>query len=268
MQPPAHAWQPFTPRGVAAFAYATLGRLWLVQGIVALLAGGVVIWFLNVHCAPVIQDAVRELPESVRLANRELTGIDREIVAGRQFFSLVLDPGLTEPSWQTADVQFLFERGGGRICSLLGCLFFTYPPGLELKLGRSVIEPWWGAWKPMLLAGAGALTALSLLAVWALLALVYSLPVKVLGYYADRDVTWIGSWKVAGASLLPGAVFMTGAMILYGLHWADLLMFLWLFGVHLVIGWVYAASAPFFLERISTSPRSRRNPFRSRVKKR
>ncbi len=35
---PTAAWEPFTPRGVAAFAGAGFGRLLLVQFIVALLA--------------------------------------------------------------------------------------------------------------------------------------------------------------------------------------------------------------------------------------
>jgi hypothetical protein len=268
MQQPGPAWQPFTPRGVAAFAYAPLSRLWLVQGIVGLLAGGVLIWFLSVNWAPVIHEIIHELPESARLVNQELSGIDRAISAQRQVFSIGLEPVSTEASWQTADLQLQFRRRSGRLCSILGCLFFNYPAGLELKLGRSVVEPWWGAWQPMLLAGAGALTAISLLAGWALIALLYSIPAKVLGYYADRDATWLGSWKLAGASLLPGAVFLTGAIILYGLQWIDLLLFLWFFGVHLVIGWIYAGCAPFFLAPLPSNPRMKKNPFSSRVKKR
>jgi hypothetical protein len=39
---PRQAWQPFTPRGVAAFAAASLGRLLLVQGLVAALVAALV----------------------------------------------------------------------------------------------------------------------------------------------------------------------------------------------------------------------------------
>ena len=41
------AWEPFTPRGVAAFAGAGLGRLWLVQFVVAMLAAAAVVWFVH-----------------------------------------------------------------------------------------------------------------------------------------------------------------------------------------------------------------------------
>ena len=56
------AWQPLTVRGVAAFASATLGRLLLVQFIVALLAAGTVVWFLHRAWFPMIGEAIRQLP--------------------------------------------------------------------------------------------------------------------------------------------------------------------------------------------------------------
>ena len=56
------AWQPLTVRGVAAFASATLGRLLLVQFIVALLAAGTVVWFLQRAWFPTIGEAIRQLP--------------------------------------------------------------------------------------------------------------------------------------------------------------------------------------------------------------
>ena len=56
------AWQPLTVRGVAAFARASLGRLLLVQFIVALLAAGTVVWFLHKAWFPTIGEAIRQLP--------------------------------------------------------------------------------------------------------------------------------------------------------------------------------------------------------------
>ena len=56
------AWQPLTARGVAAFARASLGRLLLVQLIVALLAAGTVVWFLQGCWFPTIGEAIRALP--------------------------------------------------------------------------------------------------------------------------------------------------------------------------------------------------------------
>ena len=52
------AWEPLTPHGVAAFARATLGRLLLVQSIIALLVAASVAWFLYDNCFLVINSAI------------------------------------------------------------------------------------------------------------------------------------------------------------------------------------------------------------------
>ena len=73
------AWEPFTPRGVAAFASAGLGRLLLVQFIVALLAAAAVVWFMDKGCFPVMGAAVQKLPATgeIRSGQSGLAGSAR-----------------------------------------------------------------------------------------------------------------------------------------------------------------------------------------------
>src|SRR5579871_2922000 len=54
-QSPPAAWEPLTPYGVAAFARASLGRLLLVQLLVAIAAGGLTVWFLHHAWLPVVR---------------------------------------------------------------------------------------------------------------------------------------------------------------------------------------------------------------------
>ena len=61
---PQHAWQPFTPRGVAAFAHSSATRLLAVQLVVAALVALSVTWFLSVAWIPVIEEGIRALPET------------------------------------------------------------------------------------------------------------------------------------------------------------------------------------------------------------
>src|SRR5438034_10882857 len=56
------AWQPLTGRGVAAFAGASVGRLLLVQVIVALMAAAAVVWCLRATWIPTITEAIGQLP--------------------------------------------------------------------------------------------------------------------------------------------------------------------------------------------------------------
>jgi hypothetical protein len=80
---------------------------------------------------------------------------------------------------------------------------------------------------------------LLLLCVWGLLAAVYCFPVWLMGLFANRALTWRRCWRLAGAALMPGAVFFTGAIALYGLGALDLVKLAAAAVVHLVFTWVY-----------------------------
>jgi hypothetical protein len=99
------------------------------------------------------------------------------------------------------------------------------------------------------------------------LATVYSLPLRLLTFYSDRQVTWPGCWRIAAAALLPGALLMAGAIVLYGFNRLSFigLLFAWL--LHLVIGWIYLSIAPARLPRIHDLPARRGNPFGTAKKK-
>jgi hypothetical protein len=95
---------------------------------------------------------------------------------------------------------------------------------------------------------------------WFLLMLLYAIPIGLVAFYSDRAVTWTGGLRMAGAVVLPGALMMSAAMLLYGLHRLNFvaLLFAWL--LHWVIGWGYAGIAPLRLPRVN-APRRRGNPF-------
>jgi len=62
LEKPPFAWQPITPRGVAAFARASWGRVLLVQFLCALAAATAVVWFLETAWFPAVTEAIRQLP--------------------------------------------------------------------------------------------------------------------------------------------------------------------------------------------------------------
>ena len=66
------AWQPLTPRGVAAFARAPLMRLLLVQFIFALLAAIAVVWFLRTAWFPTVREAIENLPAQGEMKSGKL----------------------------------------------------------------------------------------------------------------------------------------------------------------------------------------------------
>src|SRR5215208_3548455 len=90
---PPVAWQPFTPKGIAAFADAKLGRLFLLQVIVALLAGSAVGWFLWGVWRPSVREAIQNLPAIGAIRSGELdigeSGVERLVT--NRFLTFAID---------------------------------------------------------------------------------------------------------------------------------------------------------------------------------
>ena len=92
-----------------------------------------------------------------------------------------------------------------------------------------------------------------------MLATVYCLPVWLLCFFANRDLNLRASWKLAGAALMPGALLLSCALLLYELGGFDLVQLCFAFGMHLIIGWIYLFVSPLFLNR--AVPAEKKNPF-------
>ena len=256
------AWQPLTPRGVAAFANAPLGRLLVVQLIVALLTAGTVIWFLHRCWFPTISDAIRGLPTQgeIHLGRLDWTGPSPACLAEGRFLAITVDLGHTGQARSTAQVQVEFGQAGMKCYTLLGSLQGAYSPRWAVAFNRTELWPWWGAWAPAILAILGGLVVVTLLSSWACLATLYCLPAWLIGFFANRRCSLGGSWRLAGAALMPGALWMCVGIILYGLGLLDLVRLAAASAAHLLAGWVYLLVSPLCLPRLPTAA-VKDNPF-------
>jgi hypothetical protein len=210
--------------------------------------------------SPVVQQAVHRIPEGTVIRDGKLAGTASQLLAENRRFAIVIDLEGTRRLGQTSDAQLELRHSDLKICSLLGCLIFEYPKDGDRPLGRSAMIPWWGAWEPVILTGIGIAGALLLLLTWAALAAVYMWPVKFIAYYADREVSWGGAWRMSGAAVLPGALVMIGGIFLYGWQWIDLIRLGFIVALHLVVGWTYIAAAPLQAPRIAVAAKGQ-NPF-------
>jgi FtsH-binding integral membrane protein len=256
--------QPLTFGGVAQFARASTGRLLLFQTVAALFAAGAAAFFFESAWVPVLTQTIRDLPPSGAIQDRQLTW-NRPAplrTANSRFLWISIDPGRAlEPS-EGADLQVEFRRTNLRCRSLFGYLAIPYPAGYTIAMNRGEVEPWWGAWHPAVTLGLSAATFIGLFVVWAVLALLYTWPVRLISFYADREVSWPGAWRLASAALLPGAVFFALALLAYTWRQLNLVQFLAAGILHLMIGWIYALFAPFCLPRRPDAARGlAANPF-------
>jgi hypothetical protein len=100
------------------------------------------------------------------------------------------------------------------------------------------------------------------LLLWSVLALIYAPAAKLAAWFWDRQLSWPGAWRLAGAALLPGAALLAAGVVLYGLQMVDFFGLGYFGTVHFLVGWVYLLAAPAFAPRLS-SANINRNPFRA-----
>jgi hypothetical protein len=255
------AWLPLTPRGVAVFTRALPGRLLLVQFIVAVLAAISVVWFLSQDWFPVVNEAIGQLPAEGQIRRGQLTwrGDSPVRLADNHFLSLAVDLWHEGNLGNESDLSIELGRTNARVRSLLGYAEWKYPDEWTFAVNRVEVEPWWLARQPWTFAGAAAATVLGLLLIWTVLATIYSLPVWLMAFFANRDLSWCASWRLAGAALMPGALFMTLTIVTYGLGLIDLVQLGAGLAFHFLIGWLYLFFSPLFLPRGSHKPP--KNPF-------
>jgi hypothetical protein len=260
---PPHAWEPLTPRGVAAFARASLGRLLLVQFIAALLAAAAVDWFLYDGWFPTVREAIGQLPDEGKISAGKLDwhGDSPRLLAEGTLLAFSVDLNHAGDIRSPAHVQIEFGRDDFYIYSLLGHMAGRYPAGWAVAFNRKELGPWWGAWEPALLAIATAVVVAGLMLMWAVLATMYFLPGWVAAFFANRDLTLRGSWRLAGAALMPGALLLAAAILLYDFGVLDLVRLAFVVAGHLVLGWIYLLVSLLFLPRHVASTAGRRNPF-------
>jgi hypothetical protein len=258
------AWQPLTPRGVAAFAAAPGRRLWLVQLIVALLAGGGVAWFLVVGYFPVIDETLPKLPPQTEIRGAQLRWPEKEpvMLAENRFLALSVDLQHSGVRRSVAHVHFEWGRTQVRVHSLLGYLPIPYPPGWIVSLDQKELAPRWGAWRFVIVVAAIGIVVVGLGVSWFGLSLLYSGPVWLAGYFLNRDLSWRAGWRLGGAALLPGALVMLVTISFYAVGVLDLVQLGFGFVAHFVVGWIYLGLAVFFVPRLAANAPPRRNPFK------
>jgi hypothetical protein len=257
------AWQPFTFGGVAAFAEAGWLPLLGAQLVVALLISGTVLGFVRHAYAPVILDAIQKMPETARIKQGRLGGVDAPLVSETRFLAVAVTPNVFDQIGQSADVQVQLRQEDFIVAAVFRPewgLEFDYGPETDLDLSASHVEPWWGAWHPIIYAGIGVGALVGVFVLWTLCALVCTGPAWFIGWVTDRQLSWPGAWRLVSAGLLPGGVLLAVGIFLYGWTSMDLVGLAFVYAAHLVCGFVYLIGGILACPRLSAGI-PKRNPF-------
>lgn len=253
--------------GVARFAVASRWRLLVVELFFALMVAATVVWFVQQAWAPVIDKTIRQMPPTGEIRGGRLAWPSGAVLQQEgPFMRIDVRPGGFANVVESADLVLAFGSSDLRIGSSLGLGLLTlpYPTGWILSFNKTELEPWWGARSHMVLAGLGLLTILALLIAWSALGLLYMFTVKVFSF---NRVDWAGAKKIAIAAQMPGALVMSVGIVFYGLKQLDLVALLIVWGVHLLLPWMYLMFSPILAPKPpkpqkakSKKPKVRRDP--------
>jgi hypothetical protein len=260
---PATAWQPLTFGGVAAFAEGRFRRVLAVQLLAAVILSAAVVWFLQRSYSPIVSQAIAKMPETARIVRGQLQGVPGRLISESKFLAIAVTPDSGGEIGQGADFQIQLRQADWCVGSVFEPdwgLEFDYGAGTTLELRRSRLEPWWGAWQPVLCAGVGMALVILLLAAWWVMAALYMTPGLVLAWFADRRLSWGGAWRLSSAALIPGALLLSAAVFSYAWHAIDLLGLSILFVAHLIMGWVYLVGGTCAAPRLFPDA-AKQNPF-------
>lgn len=255
------AWQPLTFGGVARFARAHIGRIYLIQILFAAISGGVCLWFFATAWTPKVEEAIRQLPDQGTMNQGILEWKGRSPVrlAASAHVSIAVDLDASMPDPEVGDWVFVFNRKEVLASSIFGVFAASYPREWSFPVNRPTADPWWGAHKPFILAGIGAGVAVGLLACWLIMSLFYAPVVRLGAFILDRKLSLSGAWRMAMMALMPGSLWVCGGLILYQMRALEFIGFLAAYILHFVVGWVYVTGALYNLpSSISTAGT---NPF-------
>jgi hypothetical protein len=105
-------------------------------------------------------------------------------------------------------------------------------------------------------------STVTMLVSWWVVGLIYVPLVKVFTLFADRRITWAGAWRLGMAALLPGALMVAAAILLYAFGTIDLFRLALLYLLHVIAGLFFVITSPYFLPAVDPL-KPGRNPFGS-----
>ena len=223
---------------------------------------GAVIWFLHIAWFPVITEAIQHLPDTgaIRQGTLSFGAASPQTLAENARLAIVVDVEQARVANPVADIGVTFEKSGVAVCGTLGCRLLPYQKNYWIAFNRAEAAPAWDAWRGPILGIVSIVTVVFLFLSWWSVAFLYTPLVKLIAFFADRVVTWRGAWRLSSAALLPGALLMALAIVLYGFGAIDLLRFALLYLLHALAGLIFVSTSPFFLPKV-TSEFSGGNPF-------
>ena len=258
-------WYCFTPGGMVSIAMGSLKPFLVALFLISMIGCLATTCFFIFCWKPVIDEAIERLPTQATLVQGSLQwyAISPSILGKNSFLSLSVDTEKNDIAIQNADVQFEFGLNEFGVGSLFGFLHFEYSPSLTMNLARSIVEPWWGAWNPFIMAGLFLLSFGTFVILGSQIGLMFALPLWLVCKFFRKNAIFLQYWKMAILGQFPGAVWLSVALALYGIKHLDITGFLISILIYFILVGIYLLLIPFFIPGAS-KPSKEISPFASK----
>jgi hypothetical protein len=216
------AWQPFTGNGVSRFADASFGRALGFLGGFALSTALVLGWALYTSWWPVLDQAVREFPEDGPALVRgrfHWPETAPRLLADSPHLGVAVRPDDSEPPGRTADLQLELLPGALRLAGIAGFVDLPWPATDTVPLGRLQARAAWEAWRRPVFASVIIAAAAAMTVVWSLLALALVLPLRLVAFVLQKQISLGGCWRLSAAASMSGSLVLNLGIGGYLMRW-------------------------------------------------
>ena len=216
------AWQPFTGNGVSRFADASGSRALGFLGGFALTTALVLGWALHTTWWPVVDQAVREFPENgPALVQGRFNWPETapRLLADSPHLGVAVRPSNLDLLGRTADLQLELLPETLRLAGIAGFVDLPWPATTTLPLGRLQAQAAWDAWKRPVLAALIVTAATAMMVIWSLLALTLALPLRIVAFLVQKQITLGGCWRLSAAASMSGSLVLNLGLGGYVMRW-------------------------------------------------
>ena len=207
---------------MSRFADASVGRALGFLGGFALTTALVLAWALYTTWWPVVDQAVREFPED----GPALVGgrfhwpeTAPRLLADSPHLGVAVRPDGSEPLGRTADLQLELLPGTLRLAGIAGFVDLPWPATATVPLGRLQAQAAWEAWRRPVFAALVITTAAAMTLAWSLMALILTLPLRLVAFVLQKQITLGGCWRLSTAASMSGSLVLNLGIGSYVMRW-------------------------------------------------
>jgi hypothetical protein len=141
------------------------------------------------------------------------------LLADSPHLGVAVRPSNLDLLGRTADLQLELLPETLRLAGIAGFVDLPWPATTTLPLGRLQAQAAWDAWKRPVLAALIVTAGTAMMLIWSLLALTLALPLRIVAFLLQKQITLGGCWRLSAAASMSGSLVLNLGLGGYVMRW-------------------------------------------------